>query len=90
MCCLSFAQSLSAPALRRLNKELAQLQANAIEGVRITVDDGDVSNLLAWIEGPGESLPLLLHLRTADERTAQTPYEGLFCCGLRRREERFL
>ena len=60
---LSLVQSsLSAPALRRLNKELAQLQANAIEGVRITVDDGDVSNLLAWIEGPGESLPPSLTL----------------------------
>lgn len=47
-------QSLTPHALRLLSRELVTLRAEPPEGVRVVVDEDDISALDGWVEGPRE------------------------------------
>jgi ubiquitin-conjugating enzyme E2 S len=63
----SQADNLSSKTLRRINKELNSLRTQPPEGIRIIVNEDDITDLKAWIHGPSETPyhsqyhPSLLH-----------------------------
>jgi hypothetical protein len=52
--------SLPPSSIRRIAKELSQLRNTPPEGIRVVVDEEDITSFGAWVEGPGQSLLLLL------------------------------
>lgn len=53
---LNLPQSLTPTALRLLSREIVTLRKEPPEGVRIVVDEDDLSELEGWVQGPGEYL----------------------------------
>jgi ubiquitin-conjugating enzyme E2 S len=51
----SQADNLSSKSLRRINKELNALRAQPPEGIRILINEDDITDLKAWIHGPAET-----------------------------------
>ncbi|KAA1080136.1 hypothetical protein PGT21_003028 [Puccinia graminis f. sp. tritici] len=49
------ADSLSSKSLRRINKELNSLRAQPPEGIRVLINEDDITDLKAWIHGPAET-----------------------------------
>ncbi|KNZ53021.1 uncharacterized protein VP01_3369g1 [Puccinia sorghi] len=49
------ADNLSSKTLRRINKELNALRTQPPEGIRIIVNEDDITDLKAWIHGPAET-----------------------------------
>lgn len=47
-------QSLTPQALRLLSRELVTLRTEPPEGVRVVVDEDDLTALEGWVQGPGE------------------------------------
>lgn len=47
-------ENLSPAVIQKLTKELMQLQQEPPEGIKIFVNEEDVTNIEASIEGPGE------------------------------------
>ncbi|WWC88538.1 uncharacterized protein L201_003449 [Kwoniella dendrophila CBS 6074] len=45
--------SLTPQALRLLSREVVTLRNNPLEGVRIVVDEDDLTNIEGWVQGPG-------------------------------------
>ena len=54
-------QSLTPQALRLISREMVKLRSDPPEGVRIVVDEEDLSNMEGWVQGPGESPHLSPH-----------------------------
>lgn len=50
---LTVVQSLTPQALRLLSKEIVTLRSDPPEGVRIVVDEEDLTSLEGWVQGPG-------------------------------------
>lgn len=46
-------QSLTPQALRLLSRELVTLRTEPPEGVRVVVDEDDISAIEGWVQGPG-------------------------------------
>ena len=46
-------QSLTPQALRLLSKEVVSLRNEPPEGVRIVVDEEDLTAMEGWVQGPG-------------------------------------
>lgn len=51
--------SIPASSIRRIAKELNALRAAPPEGIRVVVNEDDISQFTAWVQGPGQSLVLL-------------------------------
>ncbi|PLW38877.1 hypothetical protein PCANC_11181 [Puccinia coronata f. sp. avenae] len=51
----NMADNLSSKTLRRINKELNSLRTQPPEGIRIVVNEDDITDLKAWIHGPSET-----------------------------------
>jgi hypothetical protein len=51
--------SIPASSIRRIAKELNQLRASPPEGIRVVVNDEDISQFTAWVQGPGQSIESL-------------------------------
>jgi len=49
--------AIPASSIRRIAKELNQLRADPPEGIRVVVDEEDISQFTAWVQGPGECKP---------------------------------
>lgn len=54
------AVTLSSKAIKRIVKELQQLQASPPEDIQIIVDDENLTKVQAWIRGPGR----IKHIKT--------------------------
>lgn len=65
-------QSLTPQALRLLSREIVTLRSEPPEGVRIVVDEEDLSAMEGWVQGPGQCR---IPTPGADD-AAGTPYEG--------------
>lgn len=52
---LMITQFLTTHALRLLSREVVTLRNDPPEGVRIVVNEDDLSALEGWVQGPGES-----------------------------------
>ncbi|WVW84843.1 hypothetical protein I302_106878 [Kwoniella bestiolae CBS 10118] len=48
-----YGQSLTPQALRLLSRETITLRSDPPEGVRIVVDEDDLTNMEGWVQGPG-------------------------------------
>jgi ubiquitin-conjugating enzyme E2 S len=46
-------ENLSPQVIRQVSKELSQLISTPLEGIRVIINDEDVSDIQAIIEGPG-------------------------------------
>ncbi|KAL7411711.1 ubiquitin-conjugating enzyme/RWD-like protein [Mrakia frigida] len=44
--------AIPASSIRRIAKELNQLRADPPEGIRVVVDEEDISQFTAWVQGP--------------------------------------
>ncbi|KAI9634894.1 ubiquitin-conjugating enzyme/RWD-like protein [Dioszegia hungarica] len=62
-------QSLSSQALRQLSREITTLRSDPPEGVRVVVDEEDLTCLEGLIQGPGDA-------SEAQGSQIGTPYEG--------------
>jgi ubiquitin-conjugating enzyme E2 S len=51
---LTSPQALTPQALRLLSREMVTLRSEPPEGVRIVVDEDDISAIEGWVQGPGE------------------------------------
>lgn len=49
--------SIPASSIRRIAKELNAIRADPPEGCRVVVNDEDISQFTAWVQGPGGSGP---------------------------------
>ncbi|OAV93241.1 hypothetical protein PTTG_05577 [Puccinia triticina 1-1 BBBD Race 1] len=49
------ADSLSSKTLRRINKEVNSLRTQPPEGIRVLINEDDITDLKAWIHGPAET-----------------------------------
>ncbi len=49
------AENISPHVLKQVAKELQQLQKNPPEGIKIIVNDADLTDIQALIEGPGKA-----------------------------------
>ena len=47
--------SIPASSIRRIAKELNALRSEPPEGIRVVVNEDDISQFTAWVQGPGES-----------------------------------
>jgi len=47
---------LSPQVIRQVSKELSQLISSPLEGIRVCINDEDVSDIQAVIDGPGIQL----------------------------------
>jgi hypothetical protein len=54
----TYDQSLTPQALRLLSKETVSLRNDPPEGVRIVVDEEDLTAMEGWVQGPGKSYNL--------------------------------
>lgn len=50
---MSNVENLSPQIIRRVVKEMQDLQNNAPEGIKVKINDADVTDIQALIEGPG-------------------------------------
>lgn len=41
-------------ALRLISREMVKLRSDPPEGVRVVVDEEDLTNMEGWVQGPGE------------------------------------
>lgn len=48
-------QSLTPQALRLLSKEIVSLRNEPLEGVRVVVDEEDLTAMEGWVQGPCKS-----------------------------------
>lgn len=48
------AATLSSKAIKRIVKEIQQLQTSPPEDIQIIVDDENLTEVQAWIRGPGK------------------------------------
>lgn len=55
-------QSLTPQALRLLSKEVVSLRNDPPEGVRIVVDEEDLTAMEGWVQGPGTCFDLSMFL----------------------------
>lgn len=55
---MSNVENLSPQIIRQVVKELQGLQTNALEGIKVLINDADVTDIQAIIEGPaGNNFP---------------------------------
>lgn len=52
-------ENLSPQIIRRVAKEMAELVAQTPEGIRVILNEADVTDIQAVIEGPGKIVRLL-------------------------------
>ncbi|POW23556.1 hypothetical protein PSHT_00006 [Puccinia striiformis] len=52
---LKMADNLSSKSLRRINKELNSLRTSPPEGIRVLINEDDITDVKAWIHGPAET-----------------------------------
>jgi ubiquitin-conjugating enzyme E2 S len=50
---MSNVENLSPQIIRRVSKELQELLTEPPEGIKISVNDDDITDIQAYIEGPG-------------------------------------
>lgn len=51
-------ENLSPQIIRRVAKEMAELITQTPEGIRVILNEADVTDIQAVIEGPGKIVPL--------------------------------
>jgi ubiquitin-protein ligase len=69
-------QSVSPAVLRRVMRELSELENNPPEGIRIQTSDEDMLDVTGIIEGPGASISINLSNHSLISSTEGTPYAG--------------
>jgi ubiquitin-conjugating enzyme E2 S len=65
-------ENISPQVLRRVAKELSDLATSAMDGIKIIVNEEDITDIQALIDGPG--MPLTPDVRS--HSTEGTPYHG--------------
>ena len=53
LCLKSNMENLTPNVIRMVTKELAELEKNPPEGIRVTLNDSDITDIHAIIDGPG-------------------------------------
>lgn len=53
-------ENLSPQVIRQVSKELSQLTSNPLEGIRVCINEEDISDIQAFIDGPGIAFDCLI------------------------------
>ena len=69
-------QSVPPAVLRRVMRELSELENNPPEGIRVQTSDEDMLDVTGIIQGPGTSISIYLSNRLLISSTEGTPYAG--------------
>ena len=69
-------QSVSPAVLRRVMRELSELENNPPEGIRVQTSDEDMLDVTGIIEGPGASISINLSNHSLILSAEGTPYAG--------------
>lgn len=53
-------ENLSPQVIKSLSKEIAELISDPPEGIKVLTNEEDITDIQAYIEGPGQSLNVLI------------------------------
>ena len=54
LCCLKNAENIPPQVIKRVIKEISEITTEPLDGIRLISNEQDVSDIQAYIDGPGD------------------------------------